>query len=148
MMLYMLFAGLGILIYTSVAVIAATREPGETPGVITSNRSPGVVVGAESAHAQAAGEKLFQELGCIGCHRPDGKGIGPALPGVFGRPLADPSCGVLTADDEYVRESILNPTATVVVGFAPVMPSFAGRVTDEQLRSLVAYIKSLRARVD
>ena len=72
--------------------------------------------------------------------------LGPALAGVFGRPVTDPGCGVLTADEEYVRESIVNPTAVVAAGFAPVMPSFAGRVTDEQLRSLVAYVKSLRAR--
>jgi cytochrome c2 len=123
-------------------VIGTTREH-EAVGVNTSNRSPSAVVGAESTRAQAAGEKLFQELGCIRCHRPDGKGIGPALVGVFGRPATDPSCGMLTIDEEYVREAILNPSATVALGFAPVMPTFAGKVTEDELRALVMYVKSL-----
>ena len=96
---------------------------------------------------QAAGEKLFQKLGCIGCHRPDATGIGPALAGLFGRPVTDASCGALTVDEEYLREAILNPSATVAAGFAPVMPSFAGKVTDEELQALTAYVKSLSLRV-
>jgi cytochrome c2 len=144
MTLYMFFAGLGILIYTGVAsVVAAIGGPSEAPGVIASKRSPAVVVAAESTQAQTAGEKLFQELGCINCHRPEGAGIGPALTGVFGRPVTDPGCGSLTVDEQYLRESILNPSATVAAGFAPVMPTFAGKVTEEQLRALIAYVKSL-----
>ena len=148
MMLYMLFAAAGILIYTSVAsVIAATRDPNEALRITASIRSAAVVVAAESARAQAAGEKLFQDLGCIGCHRPAAEGIGPALTGLFGRPMMDPGCGFLTADEEYVRESILNPSAIVAAGFAPVMPAFAGKVTEEQLRALIAYVKSLSVPV-
>jgi mono/diheme cytochrome c family protein len=126
--------------------IAATREPNEAPSAIATNESPAVVVAAELARAQAAGERLFQDLGCIGCHRPDGKGIGPSLIGVFGRPVTDSGCGVLTVDEEYVRESILNPSATVAAGFMPVMPTFAGRVTEEQLRALIAYVRSLKGK--
>jgi cytochrome c oxidase subunit 2 len=148
MTMYMFFAGLGILIYTGVAsVVAATGGLGEAPGVIASNRSRAVVIAAESAREQAAGEQLFRELGCSSCHRPDGDGIGPSLAGVFGRPVTDPGCGTLTVDDEYVRESILNPSATVAAGFAPVMPTFAGKVTEEQLRALIAYVKSLSVPV-
>jgi mono/diheme cytochrome c family protein len=122
--------------------IAATSESTEQ-GVFPATNSPAVVVTSESARV-LAGEKLFQQLGCIGCHRPDGKGIGPALAGRFGRPVPNPGCGALTMDDEYVRESILNPSATVAAGFAPVMPTFAGRVTEEQLRALIVYLKSLK----
>jgi mono/diheme cytochrome c family protein len=123
-------------------VIAATREVGEPLAAPAPTQSPVSAVAAESAGARAAGEKLFQELGCIGCHLADGSGIGPSLVGVFGRPVADAGCGALTVDAEYIREAILNPTATVAAGFQPVMPTFAGRVTEEQLRALIAYVKS------
>ena len=124
--------------------IAATHQPGEPLAAVRSNRSPAVVVAAESAWAQAAGEQLFRELGCVRCHRPDGEGIGPSLTGVFGRPVPYPGSGAPTADEEYVRESILNPSATVADGFAPVMPAFAGKVTEDQLLALIAYLKSLK----
>jgi len=139
-------AVLATLVFGSAVTIAigATREPGEPPAAIASNRSSAVAVSAESAGAQTAGEKLFQDLGCAGCHRPDGQGIGPSLTGVFGRPAQYPECGALTVDEECVRESILSPSATVAAGFAPVMPTFAGKVTEEQLHALVAYVKSLR----
>jgi mono/diheme cytochrome c family protein len=127
-------------------VVAATREPNDALATTASNQSPVIAVTTESARAQAAGETLFQELGCIGCHRPDGVGIGPSLSGVFGRPVTDPGCGALTVDEEYVRESILHPSATVVAGFAPIMPSFAGRVTEEQLRALIVYVTSLKGK--
>ena len=94
-------------------------------------------------YAREAGEKLFRELGCIGCHYPDGKGIGPSLNGLFGSPVTEPGGGALTVDEEYVREAILNPSAAVAAGVAPVMATFAGRVTEEQLRALIAYVKSL-----
>lgn len=153
MTLYMALAGFAIFAYVAVMsgatvtmMLVAAREPSAAAMVSTPQQSSAAVVAGESAARWQAGEQLFQELGCAGCHRPDGAGSGPALDGLSGRPLADAGCGVTTADDEYVRESILNPTATVVAGFAPVMPSFAGRVTDEQLWSLTAYVKSLRAR--
>ena len=147
MTLYMLFAAFGILIYTGAAVTAAfSGVNGEPLATIAANRSQAVIVAAESTRAQAAGEKLFQELGCIGCHRPDGTGIGPALAGAFARPVTDPGCGALTVDEEYVRESILNPSAAVAAGFAPIMPTFAGKVTEEELRALIVYVKSLKGK--
>jgi mono/diheme cytochrome c family protein len=127
-------------------MIAADRGPSATQRLVGPQQPRAVVVAVESVPQQAAGERLFQELGCVGCHRADGTGIGPALAGVFGGPMADPGCGVLTADEEYLRESILNPTVVVAAGFAPIMPSFAGRLNDEQLRALIAYVKSLRVR--
>jgi cytochrome c oxidase subunit 2 len=92
-----------------------------------------------------AGEKLFTDLACITCHKPDGsQGVGPALGGVFGSsvPLADGR--TVMADDNYLRESIMVPTAKVVRGFQPVMPPFQGLVSEEQLLQLMAYIKTLK----
>lgn len=134
------------LMVSAIFVSAAVLERYEAKGANTTVSVPVVAAATEMARAQAAGEKLFQDLGCVGCHRPDGKGVGPALTGVFGRPATAPSCGALTVDDEYVRESILNPSAVVAAGFAPVMPAFAGVVTDEELRALIAYLKSLSGR--
>ena len=89
------------------------------------------------------GQKLFAELGCATCHRSDTQGRGPNLAGVFGKPVLLEDGRTVTADENYVRESILEPAAKVVKGFKPVMPTFQGQVSDEQLNALVAYVKSL-----
>jgi cytochrome c oxidase subunit 2 len=93
----------------------------------------------------AAGEKLFTELNCVTCHRPDSAGRGPVLAGVFGRKVRLASGETVVADEAYVRESIVNPAAKVVAGYQPVMPTFQGQVSEEQLIALVAYIQSLQA---
>ena len=89
------------------------------------------------------GQALFQQLGCSTCHRFDVQGRGPNLTGVFGKPVLLEDGRTVVADENYVRESILVPAAKVVAGFKPVMPSFQGQVSEEQLTSLVAYVKSL-----
>jgi len=89
------------------------------------------------------GEKLFSELGCVTCHRSDTQGRGPNLVGVFNKPVLLEDGRTLVADENYLRESILQPTAKIVNGFKPVMPTFQGQISDEQLNALVAYVKSL-----
>lgn len=89
------------------------------------------------------GEKLFQDLACQSCHRGDTQGRGPRLDGVYGRPVLLRDGSSLIADEEYLRESIVNPTARIVAGFEPIMPTFQGLLREEQLLALVAYIKSL-----
>jgi cytochrome c oxidase subunit 2 len=91
----------------------------------------------------ATGEKIFAELGCATCHRADTQGRGPNLQGVFGKPVMLEDGRTVTADEDYVRESILDPGAKIVKGFKPVMPTFQGLVSEEQLNALVAYVKSL-----
>jgi cytochrome c oxidase subunit 2 len=91
----------------------------------------------------ATGQRLFQELGCINCHRSDVQGRGPTLQGVFGRPVLLDDGRTVMANDDYVRESILVPGAKIVAGYKPIMPSFQGIVSEEQLLSLMAYVKSL-----
>ncbi len=90
-----------------------------------------------------AGGKLFQDLACMTCHVSDGSGRAPSLNNLFGHEVELTGGGKVTADESYIRESILNPTAKVVNGFAPIMPTFQGLVTEEQLLQLIAYIKSL-----
>ena len=65
--------------------------------------------------------------------------------GLFGSTVHLASGETITADEAYIRESILNPTAKVVTGFAPIMPTFQGQVSEEQLLSLTEYIKALPA---
>jgi len=101
--------------------------------------------GASTTSPAAAGEALFQDLGCASCHRATGDGPGPSLVGVFGKPVDLASGQQVQVDDAYIRESILNPAAKVVKGYQPVMPSYQGRATEDQLIQLLAYIKSLGA---
>lgn len=100
------------------------------------------VGGAEGSMA-ASGQKLFQELGCSTCHRFNVQGRGPNLAKLYGRPVLLSNGQTTTADDNYIRESILNPGAKVVAGFQPIMPTFQGIVSEDQLLALIAYVKSL-----
>jgi cytochrome c oxidase subunit 2 len=91
----------------------------------------------------STGEKLFADLACNTCHRPDSRGRGPVLENVFGHEVQLQDGSIVTADESYVRESILTPSAKITAGFQPVMPAFQGLVTEEQLLALIEYIKSL-----
>lgn len=116
----------------------STSSSGSTPAVVSNLGDP----------MAAAGEQLFTNLGCAGCHRADGAGVGPGLSGLFGiqNQLADGS--TVLADENYIRESIINPTAKVAVGYAPVMPASYTNLSDDQLNQLIAYVKSLSASTD
>jgi len=89
------------------------------------------------------GDQLFANGGCAACHSLAGEaGTGPALNGIFGKDEAMADGSTIKVDENYLRESIVNPTAKVVKGFAPVMPPFAGTFSDAELDRLVDYIKS------
>ena len=91
----------------------------------------------------AAGEKLFQQKGCAGCHIPAGTGPAPSLLGVFGKPVKLTTGQTVTADEAYLREHILTPGSKVVAGYPPIMPPFKGLLSEDKLVHLIAYIKSL-----
>jgi cytochrome c oxidase subunit 2 len=99
--------------------------------------------GTSGVPLAVTGQKLFAELGCNTCHRSDTQGRGPDLNGVFGTKVPLEDGRTVVADDDYVRESILVPTAKVVNGYKPIMPVFQGLVTEEQVNALLAYVKSL-----
>jgi len=91
-----------------------------------------------------AGERISQGKGCMVCHTADGKPlVGPTYKGLFGstRILTDGS--EVVADEDYLRESMLDPAAKVAAGFQPVMPTFQGRLSDKEITVLIEYIKSL-----
>lgn len=91
----------------------------------------------------ARGEQLFQQLGCVSCHLPDGAGRGPSLGGKFGEQQLLGNGSTVTVDDAYVRESILTPQMKLAAGYQPLMPTFQGLVNEEGVMSLIEYIKSL-----
>jgi cytochrome c oxidase subunit 2 len=99
--------------------------------------------GSGSQPLAVTGQQLFSQLGCITCHRSDTQGRGPNLVGVYGKPVLLEDGRTVMADENYIRESILDPGAKIVKGFKPIMPTFQGQVSDEQLSALVAYVKSL-----
>lgn len=91
-----------------------------------------------------AGAKLFAMRGCNQCHSIDGSGnTGPTLKNVFGYdvPLKDGSA--VRADEDFIRESILNPSAKIVKGYENVMPSFQGQFKDNEISAVIAYLQSL-----
>ena len=92
----------------------------------------------------ARGQRLFEELACHTCHLPDGTGKGPSQVGVFGSQVKLADGSVVTAEESYIRESILNPQAKIVAGYQPLMPTFQGLVNEEGLLALIEYIKSLQ----
>lgn len=102
--------------------------------------------GSASETMAQTGEKLFSQYGCASCHRTDAPGRCPPLPGVFGSDVLLRGGARVRADEQYIRESILNPTAKIVAGYEPIMPTYAGQLAEEDLLRLVAHIKSLGAR--
>jgi cytochrome c oxidase subunit II len=91
------------------------------------------------------GKALFGALGCSGCHARTSTVHAPDLQGIYGRtvPLSDGR--LVTADEAYLRDSILEPAKDIVAGYAPVMPSFRGIVAEDEMVLLIAYLKSLSA---
>jgi cytochrome c oxidase subunit 2 len=89
------------------------------------------------------GARLFQQFACVSCHRDDSLRRAPPLEGLYGQPVRLTGGGMVVADESYLRESILNPSAKVVEGWEPIMPSFQGQIDEDQLFDLIVYIKSL-----
>ena len=102
-------------------------------------------VGVASLPPAELGAKIYKEKGCNACHSLDGsKIVGPSFKGIFGHPVELQDGSKVDVDENYIRQSILEPQAQVVKGFAPVMPSFKGILSDEDVTALVAYIKTLK----
>ncbi len=89
------------------------------------------------------GERLFASLSCNACHNGTPSARGPNLAGVYGSTLTLSDGQRVTVDDEYLRQAILNPSAHITQGYAPIMPTYQGQVSEEGLFSLVEYIKNL-----
>ncbi len=94
---------------------------------------------------EEAGKRLFARLGCETCHMQGASSRGPLLAGVFGREQQLTDGSTVVADEEYIRESILYPQKKLVAGYPPLMPTFKGQVSEDDLMNIVSYLKSLEA---
>lgn len=98
----------------------------------------------------ARGKELAASTGCVACHSTDGSaGVGPTWQGIFGHEvtvvLPDGTETKVTADEAYLKESILNTAAKIVKGYqAGVMPNYEGQLNEEDLTALIEYLKSLK----
>ncbi len=101
--------------------------------------------GATGISTADTGGKLFQRLGCDTCHLPNGGGRGPSLAGIFGKTVKLQGGQTVVADENYIRESILDPQAKIVAGYQPIMPTFKGLIGEDGILQIVAYIQSLKS---
>jgi cytochrome c oxidase subunit 2 len=90
-----------------------------------------------------SGAELFRRYGCSGCHLGSPTVHAPRLEGLFGSPVPLADGTIVTADENYIRDSILLPDKQVAAGYSPIMPSFKGTIAEEDIQKLVAYIKSI-----
>jgi cytochrome c oxidase subunit 2 len=94
-----------------------------------------------------AGELLVQRSGCVQCHSLDGKsGIGPTFVNLFGYEQKLRDGGEVIADENYIRSSIVDPMADIVLGYEPVMPTYAGKLKDKEITYIISYLKSASDR--
>ncbi|GAB4497172.1 MAG: cytochrome c oxidase subunit II [Anaerolineales bacterium] len=102
-----------------------------------------IKLAAESQTPEGQGKLLATKNGCVGCHSADGSPMtGPTWLGLFGKTEKLTDGSTITVDEAYITESIKDPTAKIVEGFAPVMPPY--NLTDEEIANLIAYIKTLK----
>lgn len=97
----------------------------------------------EQEAPEVEGARLFESHGCSGCHLDETSDRAPSLAGLYGRPVPLEGGGTVEADEAYLRDSILQPQKHVVAGFEPIMPSFSGQISEVELLSIIAFIKSL-----
>jgi cytochrome c oxidase subunit 2 len=101
--------------------------------------------GSDGQPLAVRGQQLFQQLACVTCHLDDNTGRGPSLAGLFGTTVELEGGAKATADDSYIRESILTPQTKIVAGYQPLMPTFQGQVNEEGVMGLIEFIKSKAA---
>ncbi|TFB43263.1 cytochrome c oxidase subunit II [Pseudomonas sp. F01002] len=122
---------LGALVALIKSLGAGQQDDEPTPGEAS---SPGDDLAAQ-------GQRLAQSLGCLACHSVDGsKGVGPSWQGLYGETVTLADGSTIKADEGYIKDSVVNPGAKIVKGYAAVMPAFTP--SDQELNALIAFIKS------
>lgn len=102
-------------------------------------------IGVASLPDAERGEQIYKQSGCNACHSLDGStGVGPSWKSLVGHKVAMQNGEEITADENYIRESILEPQAKIVKGYQPVMPSFKGILSDADISALISYMKTLK----
>lgn len=89
------------------------------------------------------GKQLYTKFGCSACHSLDGsKGVGPSFKGLYGRQESITGGTSVMVDENYIMESIYDPQAKIVAGFAGAMPTFKGQIDAEGIQGIIAFIKA------
>ena len=91
------------------------------------------------------GERLFASMGCNACHSGSAAARGPNLAGVYGSKLQLTNGSEVVVNDAYLRDAILNPSQHITAGYAPIMPTYQGQVSEDGLIDLVEYIKNMQS---
>jgi len=123
----------GTLHYSMLGQIIVMRDADYARWLATPNQEPDII---------AQGAVLFRSFGCSGCHAPGSSVHAPELRGVYGRPVPLSDGSTVRADDTYLLDSILEPEKQIVRGFMPIMPSFRGQLSQDDLDALLAYVRS------
>ena len=98
----------------------------------------------EGLSLEQYGEQLYRTKACNTCHRIDGRAhTGPSFKGIFGVAHATEDGQTIVVDENYIRESILEPQAKISAGYQPVMPTYQGLLDNRQIDALIEYIKSI-----
>jgi len=90
------------------------------------------------------GERLFASMGCNACHSGNAAARGPNLAGVYGSQLQLASGQTVQVNDAYLRDAILNPSQHITAGYAPIMPTYQGQISEDGLIDIVEYLKGLK----
>jgi cytochrome c oxidase subunit II len=88
------------------------------------------------------GRRLFRDRGCSGCHEGSKAIHAPPLEGVYGKQVPLASGEIVTADDQYLRDSILLPGKQISAGYENIMPSFTGHISEAEIMKIIAYLKA------
>lgn len=99
--------------------------------------------GEQTESILRAGERLFRDRGCSGCHAPNSTVHAPLLEGLYRKPVPLADGTMVTADDQYLRDSILQPARQISAGYENIMPSFSGHLSEEEIMQLIAYLKAI-----
>jgi cytochrome c oxidase subunit 2 len=99
--------------------------------------------GEQAESIVRAGERLFHDRGCSGCHAVNSQFHAPLLQGLYRNPVPLADGTMATADDQYLRDSILQPAKQITAGYDNIMPSFSGHLTEEEIMQLIAYVKAI-----
>ena len=91
------------------------------------------------------GQDVFVRMACNACHSVDGSlKLGPTIKSQYGKNIRHTDGSVVIIDDQYIRESLIDPLKYIAEGYTPIMPSYKPVLTDEDIENLIAYIKALK----
>lgn len=99
---------------------------------------------ASGGSLATAGATLYRKFGCGACHAGDGRTRAPSLNGLYGSKVTLEGGRQIVADDQYLRDAILDPNAQVTAGYKPIMPTYRGLIGEEEAMQLAAYIRAMK----